>query len=159
MKDFVTQKLDELKIPYELEEHEPVFTVAESLEHLGGRMPVKNLLLKEEKGDRLLFVIMKGDERLDTKALAAQTGTKKLQFAKPEVLKEVLGVEPGSASLFCLFLPSSKGVEVLIDPRLLRAQEVGFHPMNNIQTIYIKGDDVQAIMNHTSHMLSILEKA
>ncbi len=150
--DKILEKLRGLHIKYELEEHAAVFTVAESLEHLNGRMPVKNLLLQEEKGDKLIFVIMKGDERLDTKSLAAQCGTRKLQFAKPDVLMNTLGVEPGSASLFCLFLDSSKEVQVVIDPRLLDAPEVGFHPLNNTQTIFIHGRDVTKIIDTTGHV-------
>lgn len=147
MTEKVLKFLHDCGIEYALVEHEPVFTVAESMEHLPDAYPVKNLLLKEEKGDRCVFVIMKGDERLDTKKVASELGLKKLQFAKPEVLMAGLGVEPGSASLFSLLHNGSADVEVVIDRRLLEQPEVGFHPSNNTQTILIKGADIETFLS------------
>ena len=140
--------LNDNNINYRLIDHPPVYTVAESMEHLPGKFPVKNLLLKEEKGDRCIFVIMKGDERLDTKKLQELTGCKKLQFAKPEVLMKKLSVEPGSASIFSLLHPGSDGVEVVIDERLISQDELGFHPSSNTQTVFIAGQDVGTFLQY-----------
>lgn len=139
--------LDGLGIRYKTIDHKPVYTVAESLAEMPDKFPVKNLLLKEEKGDRCVFVIMKGDERLDTKLVASKLGTRKLQFAKPEVLMAKLGVEPGSASLFSLLHEESSDVEVVIDSRLLDQEELGFHPSVNTQTIVISGEDVETFLS------------
>ena len=140
--------LEGIGIRSRLIDHAPVYTVAESMEHLPGKFPVKNLLLKEEKGDRHMFVIMKGDERLNTKNLQELTGCKKLQFAKPEVLMDKLGVEPGSASVFSLLYEGSGGVEVAIDKRLFDQDEVGFHPSKNTQTLFIQGSDIKLFLDH-----------
>lgn len=141
--DYLTRS----KIKYTVLEHEPVFTVAESMEHLPDSYPVKNLLLKEEKGDRYVFVIVKGDERLDVKNLAFEIGSKKLQFAKPDTLMEKLGVEPGSASLFSLLHSGSEGVEVVVDSRVLKQSRVGFHPSINTQTVFIAGKDIETFLS------------
>lgn len=140
------QILEENSIPYRLQEHEAVFTVAESAHHLKGVMPVKNLLLKEEKGSECVLVVMKGDERLDTKLIARELGLKKLQFAKPDVLKEKLNVTPGSVSLFSMFAPSAKSVLLVLDDRLRNEKELGFHPNDNTKTIYISGKDTETIL-------------
>ena len=134
-------------ISYRLIDHPPVFTVADVGKYFPDDFPVKNLLLQEEKGDRCVFVICKGDERLDTKKVQATLGTKKLQFAKPDVLLAKLGVEPGSASLFSLLHEGSNGVEVVVDTRLLDQKELGFHPSVNTQTVIISGSDMSVFLD------------
>lgn len=129
-------------IKYRTEKHAAVFTVAESIAHSPGAAPVKNLLLTEEKGSRVILVVMRGDERLDMKTLAKQVGCKKLRFAKPDVMMEKIAVTPGSASLFCLLHDGSKDVEVVVDRQLTLLPEVGFHPLINTSTVYIGGGDI-----------------
>lgn len=138
--------LTTIGIDYAVIQHPAVFTVAESMEHLPDAFPVKNLLLIEEKGERCVFVIMKGDERLNTKHLQQELDCKKLQFAKPGILMDRLGVEPGSASLFSLAHDGSAGVEVVIDKQLIDQKEVGFHPSINTQTIIIAGSDIEIFL-------------
>jgi Ala-tRNA(Pro) deacylase len=133
--------LTQLNIPFKLEEHLAVFTVSESQEHNQGKYPVKNLLLKEEKGELCVLVIMKGDERLDTKLIARELGCKKLQFAKADVLSQKLGVTPGSVSLFSIFADSARDVRLVVDSRLRKQDELGFHPNVNTMTVYISGAD------------------
>ena len=152
----VENKLTEFGIEYKLLKHPAVFTVAESMEHMPGKYPVKNLLLKEEKGERCVFVIMKGDERLDTKFIERELSLRKLQFAKPDVLMAKLAVEPGSASLFSLLHSGSSGVEVAIDHRLLEQKELGFHPGVNTQTILIDGADIAVFMESIGRTYQVL---
>jgi len=142
----IAKILKELDIPYRYQEHEAVFTVAESVTHVHKSFPVKNLLLKEEKGDRCVLVVMKGDERLDTKKLAATLEMKKLQFAKPELLLEKLDVTPGSVSIFSMFSESAKEVHLVIDERLLNQAELGFHPNDNTKTYFIAGKDIAKLL-------------
>ena len=149
--------LQKIGIEYLTIDHEPVYTVAESTAHLPDAYPVKNLLLKEEKGERYVFVIMKGDERLDTKRVAMELGTKKLQFAKPEVLMQKLGVTPGSASLFSLLHHGSDDVEVVIDARLAAQPEVGFHPSVNTRTIFIPGEAINTFLSGLNRAHRVLD--
>ncbi|HEY5668110.1 MAG TPA: prolyl-tRNA synthetase associated domain-containing protein [Candidatus Saccharimonadales bacterium] len=147
---FITDTLRALEVPYRLVKHQAVFTVAESVGVLD-EIPVKNLLLQEEKGTRKVLVIMAGEHRLDTKKLAAELGTKKLRFANAEALLETLGVTPGSVSLFSLFHDGSDSVEVVIDQELAHAEEVGFHPNDNTVTIFIPGASIKTVLDHTGH--------
>lgn len=152
----IFDQLQNIGIEYRVIDHPPVFTVADVGRYFPDDFPVKNLLLKEEKGECCVFVIMKGDERLDTKKLAELVGCKKLQFAKPEVLLARLGVEPGSASLFSLLHEGSVGVEVVVDERLLQQPEVGFHPSVNTQTVFIAGQDIETFLRGCSVLYSVV---
>lgn len=150
--------LVELKIPFRYLEHEAVFSVTESVAHVHKNFPVKNLMLKEQKGDSCVLVVMKGDERLDTKKLASELAVKKLHFAKPDILLAKLGVSPGSVSLFSMLSESVQGVELVIDERLFDQKELGFHPNDNTKTYFIDGEFIELLMEAydiTFHRMSL----
>jgi Ala-tRNA(Pro) deacylase len=134
-----------------------VFTVAESMQHIEGKTPIKNLLLQEKNNGRKILVIMAGDARLDTKLIAAKLETKKLQFAAPETLQQTLGVTPGAVSIFGLLNDGSMGVEVVIDEILLKQEELGFHPNDNTATLFIPGAALKTIVQRTGHKYELLK--
>lgn len=150
------QTLRDLNISSRRVEHEAVFTVAESHGVLAEKVPVKNLLLQEEKGQRKVLVVIGGDKRLDTKALAKAVGVKRFRFASAETLHATLGVTPGSVSLFSLLHDGSDDVEVIVDEALVHADEVGFHPNDNTATIFIPGTAIEPILRHTGHEYRLL---
>ena len=156
MKDKILSLLKELNIPYRVETHVAVFTVAEATQHIKDKRPIKNLLLQNDKKDRTFLVIMDGEEKLDMKTLAKKLGAKKLRFASPEVMMEKLGVEPGSVSLFGVLSPNSGDVEVIIDQSLLNEPELGFHPNDNTATIFIAGSAVEKILRHLERKYQIV---
>lgn len=156
MKKSILAALDNLGIEYREEEHEAVFTVAESKKVLTEKVPVKSLLLQERKGDRLVLVVMAGDKRLQSKQVSEPLGLKKLEFAKPDVLKQALGVTPGSVSLFGLLHEGSGEVKVIIDEELTQEAELGFHPNDNTSTIFIPGDKLTNFIEHTDHKYDII---
>ena len=153
----ITNLLDELKISYRWVDHPPVFTVAESLQHIQGKRPVKNLLLAEKGGGRNVLVIMAGEDRLDPKLIAARLGTKKLHFASADALHRCLGVTPGSVSVFGLINAGATAVEVVVDKKLLNEVELGFHPNVNTATIFIPGQALGAIIARTGHKFELLD--
>lgn len=142
----VINKLSELNISYRSLVHEPVFTVEESKKVLQEKLAIKNLLLKEEKGDQLFLVIMRGDVRLDVKGLAQQLDCKKLQFAKPDLLLETLEVTAGSVSLLCCLLPSAERVVLVLDSEIIKADELGFHPLVNNETLFIDKENIEKLL-------------
>jgi Ala-tRNA(Pro) deacylase len=96
-------RLEELGIPSTTVEHAPMFTVEQS-QCLRGTIPgahTKNLFLKDKDG-RLVLVVAKEDTQADLKGLANRLGFGRFSFGKPELLMEVLGIEPGSVTAFAL---------------------------------------------------------
>jgi Ala-tRNA(Pro) deacylase len=157
MKDEIFELLKELDIPYRYIEHKAVFTVEEAMGEIADKRPIKNLLLKEDKGERLVLVIMDGEQKLDAKSLAKTLGIKKLQFAKPEVLKKTFGVEPGAVSLFGILHDTAKRVEVVVDETLVIEPEIGFHPNENTSTIFVPGIAIEKIIQKTGHSYRIMK--
>ncbi|MFN8015444.1 MAG: prolyl-tRNA synthetase associated domain-containing protein [Acidimicrobiia bacterium] len=150
MKETILHLLDNLGIKYRWEDHEAVFTVKESLALLDKQLPTKNLVLQDKTG-RTIMVIMHGITRLDTKLISQELNTKKLNFAKPDVLMEKLGVTPGSVSVFGLLNDNNNDIEVILDSNILSDKEVGFHPNDNTASIFFKGSELKKIIEATGH--------
>jgi Ala-tRNA(Pro) deacylase len=140
------QFLESLNIEYELITHKAVFTIEEALLELPDRAEIKNLFIQDDKGRRQYLVIMPGLKKLDLKTLAADLDEKKVRFCSAEKVEQMLGVKPGSVSLFCCLNPNSHHVELVIDEELLHGFEVGFHPIVNTATVFIHPDNLPKII-------------
>ncbi len=139
--------LKSLNIDYEVLSHKAVFTIEEAAAELPGKTEVKNLFIQDDKGKRQYLVIMPGLKKLDLKQLAIDIGEKKVRFCSPEKVENMLGVKPGSVSLFCCLNQSSNHVEIVFDEDLLSEKEIGFHPIINTATVYIESHHAKTILN------------
>ena len=119
-------------------EHPAVFRVDEGHE-IKAAIPgghTKNLFLKDAKGQIWLICAL-GETTIDLKRLPPVIGAARLSFGSAELLHEVLGVWPGSVSLFCLVNDRAKRVRLVLDAALLQAEPVNFHPLTNTATTAI----------------------
>jgi Ala-tRNA(Pro) deacylase len=139
-------------------EHAPVFTVAES-ETIKEEIPgghSKNLFLKDKKG-RLFLVVAEAGARIDLKRLHEPLGASgRLSFGSAELLREVLGVEPGSVTPFGLINDRAHRVSLLLDEALMRRDPVNFHPLVNSATTGISRADLQKFFAATGHAPRIM---
>jgi Ala-tRNA(Pro) deacylase len=140
--------LDKIGVRFELVHHKAVFTIEEAMLELPGRTEIKNLFIQDDKGKRQYLVIMPGLKKLDLKQLAADLDEKKVRFCSPEKVEKMLGVKPGSVSLFCCLNPSSNHIEIIFDEDILQMDEIGFHPIVNTATVYMKTDDAIKIIEN-----------
>jgi len=151
-------RLEELGIAATTVEHAPVFTVEES-QDLRGAIPgahTKNLFLKDKDG-RMVLVVAKEDTKVDLKALAKQLGFGRFSFGKPELLMEVLGIEPGSVTAFALINGTSSQLDaVVVDEALMGFAEVNAHPLVNSATTRVATDDLIRFMKACGHTPRIL---
>ena len=122
----VYDALDAMGIHYEKYEHPPVFTGEEAAEHWGPikATQVKNLFLRNKKGDRQYLVILEIGKQADLRQLVKVIGDDRLSFGSPERLMATLGLTPGSVSPFGLLHEGSKDVRVIVDQDL-RPSPVG----------------------------------
>jgi len=141
------QFLEEIDVPYELVEHGAVYTIEEAMAEsaLKGRNEIKNLFIQDDKGKRQYLVVMPGLKQLDLKTLAADLGEKKVRFCSAEKVERILGVKPGSVSLFCCLSPNSHHVKVIIDEDLLTEKELGFHPIVNTAAVFIQASEMRKV--------------
>jgi len=138
--------LEKLVIEYELLEHKAVFKIEEAMIELPGRVEIKNLFIQDDKGKRQYLVIMPGLKKLDLRQLAIDLNEKKVRFCSPEKLMNIIGVEPGSVSIFCCINPNSHHVEIIFDEDLLKEPDLGFHPIVNTATVFMPTDSIHKIL-------------
>ena len=147
-------RLEELGIAATTIEHAPVFTVEES-QDLRGMIPgahTKNLFLKDKDG-RMVLVVAKEDTKVDLKALAKRLGFGRFSFGKPDLLMDVLGIEPGSVTAFALINEASSGLAaVVVDEALMGFAEVNCHPLVNSATTRIATKDLIRFMEACGHV-------
>jgi Ala-tRNA(Pro) deacylase len=151
-------RLEELGIAATTIEHAPVFTVEES-QDLRGMIPgahTKNLFLKDKDG-RMVLVVAKEDTKVDLKALAKRLGFGRFSFGKPDLLMDVLGIEPGSVTAFALINEASSGLAaVVVDEVLMAFAEVNCHPLVNSATTRIATKDLIRFMEACGHVPRVL---
>ena len=124
-------------------EHPPVFTAEEAALHwsaIPGR-PVKNLFLRNKKGDRHYLVILGIEKQADLRQLVKLIGDDRLSFGSPERLNKYLGVTPGSVSPLGLIHDTAHTVRVIVDSDLKQADRLIFHPNDNTASLTISSED------------------
>jgi Ala-tRNA(Pro) deacylase len=146
-------RLRDLGIVCETHEHPAVFTVAESrsVKHAVPGAHAKNLFLKDRKG-RLFLVVARDETAIDLKRLHETIGASgRLSFGSADLLRETLGVEPGSVTPFAAVHDRDGRVTVILDETLARADRVNFHPLVNTMSTGLSPDDLLTFLRSTGH--------
>lgn len=143
-KEDVLKKLDELKINYELMEHEAVYTI-EEMENLN--MPridevIKNLFVRDEKKQNYYLIIVSKNKSVNLKELRRKIECKPLTFAKEEDLYKYLGLTKGAVTPLGVFNDKDAFVHLIIDKDLFSYERIGIHPNENTATVWVKLDDI-----------------
>ncbi|MBT6883485.1 MAG: prolyl-tRNA synthetase associated domain-containing protein [Rhodospirillaceae bacterium] len=157
-RDDLFNRLDALGIVTETVEHPAVFSVDEAKAARGdlAGSHSKNLFLKDKKG-RMWLVVTLEDRAVDTKALRKAIGAAQLSFGKPELLKDVLGIDPGSVTPFAVINDTGGQVSVILDAGLLASEPLNFHPLVNTATTSISTEDLLAFLRDTGHDPVVLD--
>jgi Ala-tRNA(Pro) deacylase len=147
------QRFADLGIETRTLDHEPVFTVDQA-KRVHQDMPgghCKNLFCKDEKGVLWLIVALE-DAVINLKAAPAKIGSKRLTFGKPDLLMEVLGLEPGSVTPFGLINDKTVRTQVILDEAMMRLPLLNFHPLKNDATTAIDSKDVLTFITSCGHV-------
>ena len=147
------EHLDKLGIQTRTLEHEAVFTVAES-DRLERDLPgghTKNLFLKDAKG-RIFLIIAQSHTTVNLKTLHKSLGCARLSFGKPDLMMDILGIEPGSVTAFSVINDDDKRLEqVIFDDALMAYDTINCHPLVNTATTAIARDDLLTFIRDCGH--------
>ncbi|CAN5716264.1 prolyl-tRNA synthetase associated domain-containing protein [soil metagenome] len=157
----VFDALAALGISYGSYTHPPVFT-SEDVEKYWRdipAVPVKNLFLRNKKGNREYLVIVGVEKRVDLQQLVKVIGDDRLSFGSPERLMQTLGLTPGSVSPFGLLHDGSRGVVVIIDADLRTADRLIFHPNINTASVTISFADLEKFLASRGNRVRLLTMA
>jgi Ala-tRNA(Pro) deacylase len=148
VKGRVYAELERLGIPFDLYEHPPVFNTEDVDKYWRDipATPVKNLFLRNKKGNREYLVILGVDKRADLRQLVKIIGDDRFSFGSAERLMHTLGVTPGSVSPFGLLHEGSRQVLVIIDADLRKTERVILHPNDNTASVTISFADLEKFL-------------
>jgi Ala-tRNA(Pro) deacylase len=154
--------LDGLGISHQTTSHPPLFTVEQS-QSLRGRIAgahTKNLFLIDRKR-ALYLVVAREDARIDLKSLHHRLGATRFSFGSAELLREVLGVEPGSVTPFAAINDATRRVAIVLDAAMMEHPLLNFHPLANTMTTSIKREDLVQFLHavgHRPHLAAISQE-
>jgi Ala-tRNA(Pro) deacylase len=153
--------LDRQGIAYRTVHHPPLFTVEES-RALRGIIPgghTKNLFLKDKKGGLFLVVTLE-DAAIELKSLHRRLGASgRFSFGPADLLRAVLGVEPGAVTPLAVMNDATRRVSVILDAALMTHATLNCHPLDNTMTISIARDDLVRFLEAAGHSPRILAVA
>ena len=138
----IIEQMKAKDIPYEIFNHVPVYTnptMAEAL-NVSESETVKSLVLKTKEKETIVLV-MPGDKKVNWKQAAAGMNTKKVSFAKPHEVQEMVGCEVGCVPPF----GHLSALPVYMDPDMLNSEYVYFNPGVHNQSIKLASRDLQKL--------------
>ena len=151
------QILNDLNIPYELQEHKGIFSEEDSKDvviTLEGT-DVKNLFVKD-KNNNYGLVSLDLHKRADLKKIAAVFGYGRLSFCNPDELMKYLYITPGSVTPLCIMYDTQHSVKVLFDENF-EGKKVIIHPLRNTASISITFDDLKRFIEHYGHTYQLAD--
>lgn len=138
----------------------PAHSTVEEGRLLRGNMPgtfTKNLLLKDKKG-RLFLVVAEETRSIDLRTLHGKIGANgRLGFASPEIVRNILGVEPGALTPLALMRDGSHAVTVLLDGKIMNDSQLNFHPLVNTESIGLAPMQLMQFITETGHQYIVVE--
>lgn len=134
--------LHEKSIPFEVCEHEPVYTNSTMAMVLKVKesQTVKSLVLKTKEG-KLVVLVLPGDKKMDWKKVADVEKTKRIEFAKPEEVRRAVGCEVGCVPPFGHLATLS----IYMDRELTKKDFVYFNPGVHHKSFKIKAWDLKRL--------------
>lgn len=145
--------LDRLGIAHKTVSHPPLFTVEES-QALRGQIPgghTKNLFLKDKKGALFLVVALE-DAVIDLKSLHRRLAASgRFSFGSADIMRDTLGVTPGSVTPFGLINDTRQRVSVVLDGAMMEQPELNYHPLVNTMTTTIANSGLVRFIEATGH--------
>jgi Ala-tRNA(Pro) deacylase len=159
LKRQVFDALNALGIQYDSYEHPPVFNTEDVQKYWKDipATPVKNLFLRNKKGNRHYLVIVGVDTRVDLQQLVKLIGDDRFSFGSAERLMEKMGLTPGSVSPFGLLHSASADILVIIDQDLRNAERLIFHPNINSASVTISFADLQRFLESRENRVRFVE--
>ena len=153
--------LDRLGIAHATVNHQPLFTVEQS-RALRGIIPgghTKNLFLKDKKGALFLVVALE-DAAIELKGLHRRLGAAgRFSFGSADLLRQVLGVEPGAVTPFAVMNDADLRVTVVLDAAMMTHEILNYHPLDNTMTTSIARDGLGRFLESTGHVPRIVALA
>jgi Ala-tRNA(Pro) deacylase len=158
-KQEIYNRLTALGIPFEITEHEAVYTM-EDLAKVPLAHPeaeAKNLFVRDDKKQHYYLITVPGEKRVDLKLFQKQQGLRKLSFGSSDDLLALLKLTPGAVTPLGLLNDEDHRVELYLD-REFDGRLISIHPNENTATICLQTNDLVRLLTQsgcTVHLTDI----
>ena len=150
--------LTALNIPFEVTEHEAVYTMEElnriSLAH--PEAEAKNLFVRDDKKQHYYMITVPGEKRVDLKLFQKQQGLRKLSFGSADDLMALLGLISGAVSPLGL-LNDENHLGTLYLDRAFENHLISIHPYDNTATVCLQTADLVQILTNRGCSVDFVE--
>lgn len=153
--------LKQLNIEFYRADHDCADTIeaCKDIEKVLGTQICKNLFLCNRQMTDFYLLLIAPDKNFRTSVVSKLLGVSRLSFGNAEYMQSLLGLTPGSVSIFGLMNDKDKKVRLLIDSSILDSRYFGAHPSINTSTLRIEVKDlldkIIPALNHEPTILSI----
>ncbi len=140
----VLDQLNELGIPFQIVEHEPVLTTEQADRFIEGIEGVrtKPMFLTNKKKRNFYLVIIDDAKRLDMDVFKEIVEENRIKMASAETLNDKMMLLPGTVSPFGLLNNRDKDIQVYFDQEIVSEERMCFHPNTNEKTIFVNTKDL-----------------
>jgi Ala-tRNA(Pro) deacylase len=99
------------------------------------------------------LVVTLEEAHIELKGLHRQLGASgRFSFGSSDLLREVLGVEPGAVTPFGAINDTQGRVAVVLDAAMMEQKTLNYHPLVNTMTTSISREDLVKFLESTGHM-------
>jgi len=151
--------LESMGIEYGVDEHPAVYTIEDmdQLQMNGKEAIAKNLFIRDDKKKRYFIIVLQKTKTVDLKSLRQRLDCRPLSFASEEDLQSYLKLNKGSVTPLGVLNNDAHIVEVVIDKDILQFDRVGVHPNDNTATVWIRPQDLEAVIKSNGNTISYIE--
>ncbi|MBP5750563.1 MAG: prolyl-tRNA synthetase associated domain-containing protein [Firmicutes bacterium] len=147
-------------VEFEITEHPAVWNMEDvaQLEMPHPEADAKNLFVREDKTQNYHMITVRGDKRVDLKALRKAEGLRQLKFASAEELAERLDLYAGAVTPLGLLNDESCSVTLYLDAYFLQPPAlIGAHPNDNTATVWLKTEDLIRVIEAHGNPVKTVE--
>lgn len=155
----VVDQLNELGIPFQIVEHEPVLTTEQADRFIEGIEGVrtKTMFLTNKKNRNFYLVIIDDVKRLDMDVFKEIVEENRIKMASAETLNDKMMLLPGTVSPFGLLNNRDKDIQVYFDQEIVSEERMCFHPNTNEKTIFINTKDLFTFLKAIGYEPHVIE--
>src|SRR5699024_7740708 len=118
----------------------------------------KNLFVRDDKKRNYYLISVKGDKRVELKEFRNQNNTRSLSFASENDLMNIMNLIPGSVTPLGILNDKELKVQFYIDKDFMNDSHlIGVHPNDNTATIWLKVEDLIAVIKEHGNQVYIVE--
>ena len=145
---------------HEIEEHEAVYNMDDlaKIKVLYPEYDAKNLFVRDDKKRNYYLITVKGNKKVDLNKFKNEYNTRRLSFASPNDLANILKLIPGAVSPLGLLNDDELKVSFYIDETFLKNKKIiGIHPNDNTATLWLKTEDLINIIKEHGTEIHIIK--